>query len=100
MLSLDIGKKKIHVFYPDQKDIIDLTPSLNMIGTEIERAETFDFLGVTLDDNLTWKPHTDKVARKLSTYSGIMNKLKNDLPPYILKALYNSLVQTHLNYAL
>ena len=44
-------------------------------------------------------PHTDKVATKLSKYSGILNKLKNYLPPYILKAFYNSLVQTHLNYA-
>ena len=92
MLSLDIGKKKYMVFHPDQKDIIDLTPSLNMNSTEIERAETFDLLGVTLDENLTWKPHPE--------YSGIMNKLKYDLPPYILKALYNGLVQTHLNYAL
>ena len=27
-----------------------------MNGIEIERVETFDFLGVTLDENLTWKP--------------------------------------------
>ena len=63
-----------------------------MNGIEIERVETFDFLGVTLNENLTWKPHTDKVATKLSKYSGIMNKLKNYLPRYIMKALYNSLV--------
>ena len=64
------------------------------------RVETFDFLSVTLDENLTWKPHTDKVATKLSKYSGIMNELKNYLLRYILKVLYNSLVQTHLNYAI
>ena len=88
------------IFHPHQKDIIDLTPRLIMNGTEIERVKTFDFLGVTLDENLTWKPHTDKVATKLSKYSGIMNKLKNYLPRYIMKALYNSLVQSHLNYAI
>ena len=88
------------IFHPHQKDIIDLTPSLIMNGIEIERVETFDFLGVTLDETLTWKPHTDKVATKLSKYSGIMNKLKNYLPRYIKKALYNSLVHSHLNYAI
>ena len=91
-LSLNIGKTKYMIFHPHQKDIIDLTPRLIMNGIEIERVETFDFLGVTLDENLTWKPHTDKVATKLSKYSGIMNKLKNYLPRYIMKALYNSLV--------
>ena len=69
-----------------------------MNGIEIERFETFDFLGVTLDENRTWKPHTDKVATELSKYSGIINKLKKYLPPYTLKSLYNCLVQTHLDY--
>ena len=92
MLSLNIGKNKYMIFHPNQEDIIDVTLSLNMNGTEIERVEIFYFLGVTLDEKLTWKPHTDKVARKLSKYSGIMNKLNNYLPPHILKALYNGLV--------
>ena len=69
-----------------------------MNGIEIERFETFDFLGVTLDENRTWKPHTDKVATELSKYSGMINKLKKYLPPYTLKSLYNCLVQTHLDY--
>ena len=47
-----------------------------MNGTEIQRVEAFDFLGVTLDENLAWKSHTDKVATKLSKYSGIINELK------------------------
>ena len=98
--SLNIGKTKYMIFHPHQKDIIDLTTRLIMNGIEIERVETFDFLGVTLDENLAWKPHTDKVATKLSKYSGIMNKLKNYLPRYIMKTLYNSLVHSHLNYAI
>ena len=99
-LSLNIGKTKYTIFHPHQKDITDLIPRLNMNGIEIERVETFDFLGVTLDEYLTWKSHNDKVATKLSKYSGIINKLKNYLPLHILKALYNSLVQAHLNYAI
>ena len=72
-----------------------------MTGVEIEKVETFDFLGgVTLDEYLTWKSHTNNVATKLAKYSGIINKLKNYLPLHILKALYNSLVQAHLNYAI
>ena len=71
-----------------------------MNWTEIQRVEAFDFLCVTLDENLTWKSHTDEVATKLSKYSGIINKLKNYLPPHILKALYNSLVQPNLNFAI
>ena len=99
-LSLNTEKIEYMIFHPHQKDITDLIPRLIMNGTEIQRVEAFDFLGVTLDENLTWKSHTDKVATKLSKYSGIINKLKNYLPPHILKALYNSIVQPHLNYAI
>ena len=97
-LSLNIGKTKYMIFYPHQKEYNRSNPRLIMNGIEIERVETFDFLGATLDENLTWKPHTDKVATELSKYSGKMNKLKNYLPRYILKALCNSLVQSRLNY--
>ena len=68
------------IFHPHKKDITDLTPRLNMNGIEIEGVETFDFLGVTLDEYLTWKSHTDKVATTLSKYSG--NKLKLFVIPY------------------
>ena len=50
--------------------------------------------------NLTWKSHTDQVVTKLSKNSGIINKLNNYLPLHIMKALYNSLVQPHINYAI
>ena len=64
-LSPNIGKTKYMIFQPHKKDIIDLTPKLRQ----------FDFFGVTLDENLTWKPHTNKVVAKLFKYSGIINKL-------------------------
>ena len=76
-LSLNTEKTKYMIFHPHQNDITDLIPRLIMNGTDIQKVQTFDFLGVNVDDNLTWKSHTDKVAIKLSKYSGIINKKKN-----------------------
>ena len=64
-LSLNTEKTKYMIFHPHQKDITDLIPRLIMNGTEIQRVEAFDFLVVSLDENLTWKSHTDKVATKI-----------------------------------
>ena len=41
--------------------------------------DKFDFLGVTLDEHVNWKAQTDKLATRLSKYSGILNKLKKSL---------------------
>ena len=95
-LSLNIKKTKFMLFHPYQKDVSNLVPVLKINQNEIERVDKFDFLGVTLGEHVNWKAHTDK----LSKYSGILNKLKNYLPPYILGTLYCSLVQSHLNYAI
>ena len=49
---------------------------------------------------LTWKPHIDKLAIKLSKNAGILNKLTNLLPSFIMKNLYFSLSHSHLNYGI
>ena len=99
-LSLNISKTKFMIFNPYQKDITGIIPNLFINGIEIERVISFNFLGITLDENITWKPHIAAKANKLSKYAGIFNKLKNYLPAYILRMLYCSLVNYHLSYGI
>ena len=41
-------------------------------------------LGITINENLSWKNHIDEVATKISKNIGIMNRSKNNLPNSIL----------------
>ena len=74
-------------------------PSLTINDTEIERVNTFNFLGITLDENAIWKPHISISSNKISKYSGILNRLKHYLPLHIWM-LYCSLVNSHLLYGI
>ena len=47
------------------------------------------FLGVFLDDNLTWKPHISLLASKLSKSIGIIHKSRFFLSTQSLRTLYN-----------
>ena len=58
------------------------------------------FLGVIIDNHLTWNQHINEVANKISRTSGILRKLKNYLPSNILLLIYRSLVESHLNYGI
>ena len=71
-LSLNISKTKYMVFLPYQKDIWQLVPSLTINDTEIERVITFNFLGITLDENVTWKPHVSNLSNKISNTQGYL----------------------------
>ena len=68
--SLNINKTKSMVFHRCQKDISQLTPTLQINSMEIEKVSDFNFLGVILDECLTWKPHIDKLTSKLSLNGG------------------------------
>ena len=99
-LSLNINKTKFMIFHPYQKGVSHLTPCLKIIDTLIQNVKEFNFLGVYLDSHMIWKTHIDKLALKLSKYTGILNKLKHYSPSYILRTLYFTLMHSYLNYAI
>ena len=89
-LSLNVKKNKYMLFHPYQKDITQVTPRLMLNNDEIERVDSFNFLGVTIDKHLNWKQHIEIIANKLSKYCGILSKLKNYLPTYTRVTLYTA----------
>ena len=97
-LSLNVKKTKSVIFNRKQKQIAEITLSIN--GEDIENVEHFNFLSIILDENLSWKNHINMLSNKVSKVIGVMYKLKNVLPEYILLILYNSLISSHLNYGL
>ena len=66
----------------------------------IEKVEEFNFLGLTIDTNLKWKKHTDKISNKCSKITGVLNRLKLLFPQEIKCLLYNSLIVPHINYCI
>lgn len=75
-------------------------PNILINGKEINCVATFNFLGITLDKNLTWGAHVDCMAMKLSKITGIICKLKQFLDSRIILLLYKSLVLSHFNYGI
>ena len=93
-LKLNIKKTKYMIFTNRPKIEIDV--KLN--GTLIERSTCERFLGVLVDENLSWSDHIKSLASKISRNSGIIYKLKGIVPESVLKTLYNSFIQSNLNY--
>ena len=88
------------VFHNRQRNIEDIIPKLEINGIPIERVKQFNFLGITLDEHMSWNKHISKVACKISRTIFTLTKLKRFLPQSILKTLYNSLILPHLTYGI
>ena len=57
-------------------------------NVELSRVNKTKFLGVLIDENLTWKDHIDAISKRMSRNIGMINKLKHFVQKGILLSLY------------
>ena len=88
------------LFHHKQKNVDSLIPDLAINGNAIDYVTQFNFLGFTIDENLSFDQHIQGISNKISRSLGTLNKLKTFLPEHILLMLYNSLILPHLQYAI
>ena len=99
-LSVNVNKTKFMIFHHPQRKIEHLVPALELNSEPLERVSEFNFLGLTLDEHISWKPHVQKIVNKISRIIGILRRLKNILPTPVLITLYNTLILPHFHYGL
>ena len=56
------------------------------------------YLGLTLDSNLSFKPHVNNIRLKISKQLGILSHIKHLLSFSIRKQVYSALITPHINY--
>ena len=100
-LSLNADKTKYTFFHKASvSDNIPLKlPVLKINNCVIKRENAIKFLGVIIDENLTWKTHIHEVQNKVSKNLGVLYKAKFLLNQKCLKDIYFSVIHCHLNYA-
>ena len=97
-LAINVDKTSYLLFNPPR--VMPPLPEILMYGSPILRQENIKFLGVFIDEKLTWKKHAHFVISKISRMLGIMHKIKFNLPLSALKTIYLSLIQSSLHYGL
>ena len=91
-LSLNVSKTKYIIFHNHQRNIDSLIPDIRINNQAIERVSEFNFLGLTIDEHLSWNAHIKKISNKVAKSIGILNRLKRYMPPNILRTLYSALI--------
>ena len=72
--------------------------NISINNSDIERVSQFTFLGIVLDETLSWKNHITMITNKLSRINGVLHRLKFIFPKNILLTIYISLFMPHINY--
>ena len=80
--------------------INDEIESLTLNGVEIVEVQKTKFLGVIIDNQLSWGPHLEYINKKLKCSIGLLCRIKNNLPTSLHKSIYHTLFESHLSYGI
>ena len=64
----------------------------------ISRTSTHKYLGVHIDEKLSWDCHVDTIRKKVSAGIGAMRCIINFVPVATLETVYKGLVQPYFEY--
>ena len=100
-LFLNISKTKYSLFHSTRKrkDIPNILPPLHIDNVPVKREFVTKFLGVYLDENISWKHHINIVSTKVCKSIGILYRTRCILSKFLRKQLYFSFINCYLNYA-
>ena len=97
-LTLNINKTSLLLF--DYRKKQNNVLELNVSGNIIKSVKSTKFLGVILDNNLSWDNHFDQLRSKINQNYALLCRSKKLLNVHGMKMLYYALIYSHLSYCI
>ena len=69
-------------------------------GTELEKCDSYKYLGVFFDKSLTWKTHIEYISKKISSSCGSLVKVRNCVDVDTLREIYHALIHSYIRYGI
>lgn len=99
-LSLNLDKTNFVLFKPSAKEIDLSEYELKFNEKVIQQAHVVKFLGMFVDEYLSWTLHVKNLSNKISKNLYLLRNAKNFLPDWSMRILYNSYIQSHMTYGM
>ena len=77
-LTLNTNKSSFTIFKSSRKRI-NLPKSIEFLNFKIERTSSIKFLGIILDEHLTWDQHINSVCNKLRSLFHVFYNIRRYL---------------------
>ena len=77
---------------------VTVSPTLAINDFRVTQVATAKSLGVTIDDNLDWGSHMEKIIKKVSSGIGAIKRVRHLVPQATLQLIYQALIHPHFDY--
>ena len=99
-LVLNVSKSNYMIMTSPRNKILTNHYTLCIDGHVIEGVSEYKFLGVVIDDRMTWKKHINYICNKIAKGIGILVRARQLLYGESLGTIYNALIKPHFMYCI
>ena len=92
--------KTNYIIFLSSTDSIPFNIAVKIGKKHIAKVKYIKFLGVLLDEHLTWRYHITELLKELARTCCILVKVRRLFPRSILKMLYNALFLSFVQYGI
>ena len=92
-LSLNVEKTSFMIFTHKSVNREDVL--IEIAGERVQQATSAKFLGIRIDDRLSFNEHTIALCKKLSCALGSMHRMSVYVPMFLLRMLYFAVLYPH-----
>ena len=99
-LSLSHGKSKFLLFHNPKKDPCKWLKSIGTGDESIPRSDTVKYVGLHLDEKITWKTHIQETYNSLTKYFSIFYNIRNKINIKLARTIYYACIHSKLKYGI
>ena len=99
-LTLNSEKSSFTIFKSSRKIIPILPNQIDFLNQHIKRTSHIKFLGITLDENLTFNLHVNELCNKLKRLFHIFYNIRDYLSKENIKTIYYALIYSRIKYGI
>ena len=101
-LSININKTNYILFQTPKSQASKVVSNLQLRlrNNVVEKVSSARFLGVIINENLSWKIHIDMIKHKMRAGLGAVMRIRSILSPKAMLSLYHSLLLSHVRYCI
>ena len=96
-ISLNVNKTEFVIFRSPRKPI-DSEINIKLNGKHLYPSTHIKYLGVLIDEHLSWKPHIDELIKKLNKTNSMLSKIRHYVNKDIIRSIYFSIFSSHISY--
>ena len=97
-LSLNVKKSKLVLFQKKQSNFDKNSISIKLDGCKLDPTESVQYLGVIIDNFVSWGFQISQISNKLSRANCILSKLRHFTTKETLLSVYYAIFYSHMTY--